>query len=240
MNYKDLKIDKVAIPNLAIPEKAKMERKNNCPICKSPYRKAIEALYFSGLTQAKQVEQARVYGVRTTFPTIQKHIEQHYVPAPVEQTIFANDEWKVIETTPFEEIGAILAQYENPISIEALAHVILSRGLSDIANGSLKATSIKDLLTVISVVNNQRKLDFEMEQAVGAARQDIEDAYRQLGAIMRAVKRVLADQPEVLEQLVTAAWSEGLDKDIADISEVPAYIEQHNATNALPEDDFGV
>lgn len=224
MDYKELKLEKVEVPDLNLPKPVKLARKTTCPICLSQYRNAIESMFFTGVSLAEQERQARLWGIVTTSRQIKKHMQEHYVAESTTVIRGYDKEGFPIEetTTPHKSIGKILGQYDDPTSPYAIAQVIAARALEDLATGELKAKNITEVMAVFTTINNINKFKLEQDAKAGATLDSIDDAYRQLQYIMTAIRKTIKN-PELLAELVNVAWSEGYDMNITDISQVPLY-----------------
>lgn len=224
VDYKEVKLEKVEVPDLKLPKPVKLARKTLCPICRSQYRNAIESMFFTGISLAEQERQAKAWGVVTTGRQIKKHMQEHYVAESATVIRGFDKEGFPIEevTTPHKTIGKILGQYDDPTSPHAIAQVIAARAIEDLATGELKAKNITEVMGVFTTINNINKFKFEQDEKAGATLDSIDDAYRQLQYIMTAIRKTIRD-PELLTELVNVAWSEGYNMDITDLSQVPLY-----------------
>jgi len=197
-------------------------QQKNCRICASPQRSAIEVLALNGDSFAGNARRiSEELDMEVSGKSLKNHMLHH---ASNER---ARQAGLLLAALGSEEEGMPLLTSKGVVSL------LLADALQKVVSGEIRVDSAAQLERVLKLQaqidrdEHQRKID-DARLALQTARlnpsgepRGAEDAFRQLGYIMNALRETMPK--EYLSKSILKAWSLGLDRDLVDLSGVPIY-----------------
>ena len=134
-------------------------------------------------------------------------------------------------------LSVVFTKVSVPVSVaselDTEPKVLLSDSIMKVIDGQIEVRNFNDLVRLMMVEEGKRQHDLQYEKDTGISNKSVENAYRQLGFIMVALKEKIA--PDQLYEVVKRAWSLGLDKEVSSFADVPMY-----QIEKVPEPDMTV
>jgi hypothetical protein len=197
-------------------------QQKNCRICASPQRGAIEVLALNGDSFAGNARRiSDEFDMEISGKSLKNHMLHH---ASNER---ARQAGLLLAALGSDEEGAPLLTSKGVVSL------LLADALQKVVSGDIRVDSAAQLERVLKLQaqierdEHQREID-DARLALQTARlnpsgeqRGAEDAFRQLGYIMDAVRETVPK--EYLRKSILKAWERGLDRDLVDLSGVPIY-----------------
>jgi hypothetical protein len=196
-----------------VSERAKISQ---CKICTHEYRDAIEILALSGLSFKQTSDYIkREYGINVSHDSVRRHMLNH---TSLERG---------------QSASILISEADDPdeqlLSPRGVAKLLAAQVLTKLVRGDLEVNSMTEAIRILTLQETARNND--LAQDISAVGQSVEEAYRQLGYIMTALRDTVPER--FLEAAVKKAWSLGLGEEISSLAEVPIY-----QLEAMPEVDM--